>query len=41
VLAKDVLENEEGVVMAIIEQCGQCQTPPPPFGRSPSPSGRI
>jgi very-short-patch-repair endonuclease len=39
--AKDVLENEDGVVAAIVEQCGPCQTPPPSFGWSPSPSGRI
>ena len=36
--AKDVLDNEEGAIMAVIEQCRQCQTPPPPFGRSPSPA---
>ena len=41
VRAKDVLENEDGVMTAIVEQCGQCQTPPPRFARSPSPSGRI
>jgi very-short-patch-repair endonuclease len=39
--ARDVLENEDAAVMTIVEQCRPCQTPPPPFGRSPSPPGRI
>jgi very-short-patch-repair endonuclease len=39
--ARDVLDDEEAVLTAIVQLCGPCQTPPPPFGRSPSPSGRI
>jgi very-short-patch-repair endonuclease len=37
--AYEVLDNLEGVVQAIIIKAGERITPPPSYGRSPSPEG--